>query len=201
MKQAVRLNAAHALGTVDGNGLRAGALADAFDSEEDEWVRRYARAELAAAGKRHATDAVPLKGVGFQLKQAALTDPNRYVQAKSRTFFLAAAHGHFRSDVCSVRHSANAALVSANGHRQWVFSLCEYWGYQLSTAYAFKRPKQRGAFMPKITFIGAVDRADVYSKNILGDSIARRLSGCRNRSVRHRRNAPKGVGGRHAGAQ
>ena len=75
-QQVVRLNAAHALGTIDGNGLRAGALADALESEEDEWVRRYVALSLLRLGS-DAADAVP------QLKQAALSDPNRYVQAKS----------------------------------------------------------------------------------------------------------------------
>ena len=75
-EQVVRLNAAHALGTVSGSGQSAGALAETLGCEEDEWVRRYAALSLLRLG-RDAADAVP------QLKQAALTDPNRYVQAKS----------------------------------------------------------------------------------------------------------------------
>ena len=75
-EQAVRLNAAHALGTVGGNGQSTDALAETLGREEDEWVRRYAALSLLRLG-RDAADAVP------QLKQAALTDPNRYVQAKS----------------------------------------------------------------------------------------------------------------------
>ena len=98
---------------IDGNGLRAGALADALDSEEDEWVRRYARAELAATGKRRdrcrsaAQTGRPFRSQPLRAGQIARS---------------AAAHGHLRSDVCSVRHAANAALVSAYGHRQWVLS-------------------------------------------------------------------------------
>jgi hypothetical protein len=72
----VRRNTAHALGTVGGSGQSAGALAETLSREEDEWVRRYAALSMLRLGPV-ATDAVP------QLKRAALTDPNRYVQAKS----------------------------------------------------------------------------------------------------------------------
>ena len=75
-EQTVRLNAAHALGTVGGSGQSTGALAETLSREEDEWVRRYAALSMLRLGPA-AVDSVP------QLKQAALTDPNRYVQAKS----------------------------------------------------------------------------------------------------------------------
>ena len=76
-EKAVRLNAAHALGTVGGSGQSTGALAETLSCEEDEWVRPLRCAEHAAVGGSAAVDAAT------QLKQAALTDPNRYVQAKS----------------------------------------------------------------------------------------------------------------------
>ena len=75
-EKAVRLNAAHALGTVGGSGQSTGALAETLSCEEDEWVRRYAALSMLRLGSA-AVDAVQ------ELKQAALTDPNRYVQAKS----------------------------------------------------------------------------------------------------------------------
>ena len=53
--------------------------------------------------------------------------------------------------------------------------------------------------MPKITFIGA--GSTVFAKNILGDSMCTPALQDAEIALRHRRNAPKGVGGRHAGTQ
>ena len=76
MKQAVRLNAAHALGTVGGSGQSAGALAETLGREEDEWVRRYAALSLLRLGP-----ARPMPCLSSNRPPSP--DPNRYVQAKS----------------------------------------------------------------------------------------------------------------------
>ena len=72
---AVRANAAHALGTIEANGQSVGPLVAAL-GDEDEQVRRCVALSLLRLGPR-AQDATEA------LRQTALEDANRYVQAKA----------------------------------------------------------------------------------------------------------------------
>ena len=113
----MRLNAAHALGTVGGSGQSAGALAETLGREEDEWVRRYAALSMLRLGQA-ATDAVP------QLKQAALSDPNRYVQVKSLEAKLQKAQGEIETLKDSAPQSATGARSDDTDVRRRRFRLC-----------------------------------------------------------------------------
>ena len=106
--KAVRLNAAHALGTVGGSGQSTGALAETLSCEEDEWVRRYAALSMLRLARQRSMRSLnrPLSPIPTATcRQNRLRCCNAWAP---------------RSDVCSIRNSAGAALVSAYGHRKWV---------------------------------------------------------------------------------